>query len=531
DLKVLLDGEAISSGGWNGTNAWDGNTSNGANKTVTIEQTLQQGYHTLSFYADETPAINSILVSGTASTTTYLEEAYPNETSSDLEVALWKDTTYAFTTASAGTVQMAVTAKCDSNGVGDDDDLRMRLVETAGGDDVVADFGWNSDYAWDGNELGGCSKHVKAAQFLPAGDYKLQFWADETPHLQSVLISGAANDGDLFSVYPNYHTPRGEVGLMYNYTFVATGNTNFQIIAACDSNGGSDDDDLRFEVDGQQPATGDWSEANAWDGDTLDGSFKTVTVNNWNLTAGSHTLSLYADETPLISSIKITGTNFALTETVKEYPNVSGTPGSGKQLVYEKDFTNTDDQVRINLLGQTENAGAPGGDEDLRVELDGVSYNWDLNGDYQDNRVQEITLEETLTPGLHNLKVYVDEGGTLYSAFITEDNQNDPILSYTTIDAPPKLNCIRWKTFTFDSSGSITIEVTGAADQNSTDDDDLKIIVDGNDYNWNSSYALDGNTDQSRIKTFSLTNDFGGGSHTLEIYGDVYPVLTNVSIR
>ncbi len=531
DLKVLLDGRGVNGGDWSGANAWNGDTLNSASKTVTLKKSLKQGHHTLSFYVDETPTLNSVLVTGVDSTVAYLEESYPNETSPDLNVALWKDTDYAFTTTSAGTVQIAVTAKCDSNGGGDDDDLKIILVNTDGGDNVVADFGWNTSQSWDGNQSNGCSKAVNIEQFLPVGNYKLQFWADETPHLQSVIISGASNNSNLFSIYPHFTSEKGQIGLVKQYTFVANGNTDFEIIAACDSNGGGDDDDLRFEVDGQSPANGNWSESNAWDGDSLGGNFKTVTVNSWNLTAGSHTLNIYADETPTIASIKIIGTNSALTETVKEYPNVSGNPASGKQTIYDKDFTNTNGQVRISLIGRTTNDGTPGGDEDLRVELDGVSYNWDMNGDYQNGEAREITLEKTLTPGSHNVKVHVDKGGTLYSIVITEDNQNNPILSYITADIALNLDRKLWKTFTFDSTGSTTIEFTGVADKNYSDDDDLKIIVDGTDYNWNSSYSLDGAVDQSRLKTFSLTDDFGSGTHTLQIYSDVLPLFRSLNIR
>ena len=87
-----------------------------------------------------------------------------------------------------------------------------------------------------------------------------------------------------------------------------------------------------------------------------------------------------------------------------------------------------------------------------------------------------------------------------------------------------------WKTFTFASSGSVTIEITGKA-QDRADDDDLRIKVDNYDYGWNTTTSLNGSSDKGRFKTFSVTRDFGNGTHTLRIDADARPTLTGVSIR
>gem|GEM_PF-5891745 len=527
DLKITLDGVTPANCDWNQSKAWDGASLRGGAKTVTITQTLTAGVHRLKFYADETPTINGILIAGEASTVTYPVEEYPNETSSNLNLALWKDTDYAFTTTEAGTVRLEVTGTCDSNGFSDDDDMKMVLVETTGGDDVVVDFGWGGVQGWDGKNLNSRSKTVITEQFLPAGSYKLQIWGDVTPHLHSVIISGATTNGNIFEVYPTEIMPRAQVGLVKEYTFVGTAELSIKINASCDA--GNDDDDLKFKLDGATIPNGNWNQSKAWDGATLNGNSKTVTYEP-NVSDGLHKLSFYADETPRINWISISGLAGDPGEVLVAYPNVTGNINFNEQILYNQNFTNTDTKVRISIIAQTDSNGSRD-DDDVRVVIDNTtSYNWDLKGDYTQGAVREITLERTLTAEQHNLKIYGDRAPTIFSVFVMEDNYDNPILNYFTVDTALNYSVALWKTFTFASSGSVTIEITGKA-QDRADDDDLRIKVDNYDYGWNTTTSLNGSSDKGRFKTFSVTRDFGNGTHTLRIDADARPTLTGVSIR
>jgi len=81
-------------------------------------------------------------------------------------------------------------------------------------------------------------------------------------------------------------------------------------------------------------------------------------------------------------------------------------------------------------------------------------------------------------------------------------------LASATLDSPydtaPGGNLYLWRTYNFSTvlGGTLRVELTGHADANgSSDDDDLKLILDGNDYGWGGEYGLDGNVQDSRVKT------------------------------
>jgi hypothetical protein len=99
----------------------------------------------------------------------------------------------------------------------------------------------------------------------------------------------------------------------YDFETSALDNYTVLVTASADNgsqNGTGDDDDLRFELDGE--AFGGWDSADSFNGDALDGltaarflRTDALTAYSSGLPAGEHTLTVYGDETPAIKQVRV----------------------------------------------------------------------------------------------------------------------------------------------------------------------------------------------------------------------------------
>ncbi|MFC1686700.1 fibronectin type III domain-containing protein, partial [Patescibacteria group bacterium] len=408
DLKIVLDGIDYQ---WGSNKSFDGNLDNAQTRTLVLNQYLTAGVHTLEVYTDETPNLLSAEIFGTPSTQNYLVEAYPEETTSSLDVEVWKDTDYNFTLSNAGTVRFEVTGSADKNSL-DDDDLKVVLVKTDSPTGNI-DYDWNTTDALDGNSLKGAARKIIVEQFLRPGDYKLQIWGDVTPTLNSVLIQGVDSGGDLLDLSLNEPTTDLDTALYKDYYFSATGSTDMAINGFASKNH-SDDDDLRIVLDGQDY---DWNTDDALDGIRDNGENYTITINQ-SLSAGLHHLQIYADETSTIGSIVATGTgttlNYRETDT---FPNATA-PGGDRYhwSAEDQDFTFSNSGVLI-VTASAESHGSAD-DDDLKIKVDGQDYDWLFNGDSLKGDVKTVYIP--LDAGSHSLEFYADITPTLYSVVAAE---------------------------------------------------------------------------------------------------------------
>ncbi len=413
DLTVALDGINYP---WGSNKGLNGNFDNSDSRTIVLNQYLKAGLHTLQVFVDETPNLQDVEIFTTTSTQNYLVEAYPNETSgSSLDVELWKDTDYNFTLSNAGTVRFEVTGSADKNST-DDDDLKLILVKTDSPTGNI-DYNWNTNDALNGNSLKSASKKIIVEQFLRPGDYKLQIWGDVTPTLNSVLIQGVDSGGDLFNLSLNELTADLDVSLAKEYYFSATGSTNITINGFASLNQ-SDDDDLRVILDGQDY---DWNTDDALDGVRDNGENYTITFNQ-NLSAGLHHLQIYADETPMIGSIVVTGTGAALNyRETDSFPNVTA-PGGDRYHWSTEDQDITFTNAGVLVVTATADSNGSSDDDDLKIFVDSVDYGWVFNGDSLNGGVKTVYIP--LNAGSHSLEFYADVTPTLYSVTAAETYSN-----------------------------------------------------------------------------------------------------------
>jgi len=90
-----------------------------------------------------------------------------------------------------------------------------------------------------------------------------------------------------------------------------------------------------------------------------------------------------------------------------------------------------------------------------------------------------------------------------------------------------------WKDITCQSdSGQSVVLVTARSEQYDglSDDDDIKIIIDNEDYGWNTYKSFNGDTDSGRVKTLSYINQMDSGLHQIKVYGDITPTLYDITV-
>jgi len=90
-----------------------------------------------------------------------------------------------------------------------------------------------------------------------------------------------------------------------------------------------------------------------------------------------------------------------------------------------------------------------------------------------------------------------------------------------------------WKEIPFTAyDGETVILITGRAEQYNhySDDDDLRLVLDREDWGWDSSRSLDGERLNGSVKTIVYSGKLDPGAHTLQVWGDVTPTLYDVTI-
>jgi len=108
--------------------------------------------------------------------------------------------------------------------------------------------------------------------------------------------------------YPNQEASGGNCYRCksLNFTLEETSDIYIQLTGLAHNgtqNGTGDDDDLGIMLDGDFFG---WNNANSLDGNAQNGSIRALSIYVPDVSAGTHNLSLWADETPILHSLKVT---------------------------------------------------------------------------------------------------------------------------------------------------------------------------------------------------------------------------------
>ena len=211
------------------------------------------------------------------------------------------------------------------------------------------------------------------------------------------------------------------------------------------------------------------------------------------------------------------------------------------------DFTVSGGRCLILATGKAENLDQYDDDDDMKIVLDSKDFgyntarSWDGNSD--DGQPKTIIIDTVLAAGSHQLSFYSEVTPILYDATVLESPHGDVVINQQLNEtAPAGSNNYLWKTFTFNcDSGMAVVYISGSADEepgwdylndniDSTDDDELRVMIDDIDYGWGTDSAMVGNTLFGDSKTILIMQNLPAGTHTLKLYANETPTVYNVVV-
>ncbi|MCD6375015.1 MAG: T9SS type A sorting domain-containing protein [Caldisericaceae bacterium] len=210
-------------------------------------------------------------------------------------------------------------------------------------------------------------------------------------------------------------------------------------------------------------------------------------------------------------------------------------------------FTVSGGRCVILATAKAENLGSYDDDDDLKMVLDSKDFGYNTtrswDGDTDNGSPKTIIIDTVLTAGSHQLSFYSESTPVLYDATVLESANGELVINQQLNEtAPSGSNNYLWKTFTFNcDSGMVAVYLSGSADEesgwdylnfniDSTDDDELRIMIDDFDYGWGADSAMMGNRLFGDSKTILIMQDLPAGTHTLKLYANETPTVYNVVV-
>jgi FlgD Ig-like domain len=206
-------------------------------------------------------------------------------------------------------------------------------------------------------------------------------------------------------------------------------------------------------------------------------------------------------------------------------------------------------KVIVIASGKAEELDTYDTDDDIKMILDSKDFGFNTtrswNGDVDMSALKTIVIDTTLPEGSHSLSFETETTPILYDATVLGSVGGALVLNQT-IDAsaPIASSNFEWQTFTFNAdAGELVIYVSGSADEepgwnhqnasiDSTDDDELRIELDGYDFGWEvDSSSFLGNTLFGDFKTICIRRTVATtGSHTLKLFVNESPFVHKVLV-
>ncbi len=212
------------------------------------------------------------------------------------------------------------------------------------------------------------------------------------------------------------------------------------------------------------------------------------------------------------------------------------------------DFTTSSGNVFVIITAKAETYDGYDGDDDLKLVVDGTTdYGFDnsnsWNGDVDDALPKTLVFTPSLSSGSHTIQIYSNTTPILYDVNVLNSANGALVLDQTLNEtAPSGSSNLLWKQFTFScNSGPVAVYVSASADEepgwnhqdasiDSTDDDELRIVLDNTDFGWGGSYGFEGNSIYGDVKTVLIKDTLSAGSHTLKFYVNESPTVYRVLV-
>lgn len=232
---------------------------------------------------------------------------YESEIDDGVSDGLWKS--YSFDT-NAGNTFVIITTKAENLGsYGDDNDLKVVIDGS--------DYGYNNTNSWNGDVDDGQPKTLVFTPTLSSGSHTLDLYSQATPILYDVNVLNSSNGSLVLDQTLNETAPDGSNNYLWKQLSFScdAGPIAIYVSASADDEPGwdykntdidsTDDDELRIEMDNTDYG---WGGSYGFVGDSLHGDAETVLIRD-TVEAGSHTLKLYANETPTVYRVIVFAQN------------------------------------------------------------------------------------------------------------------------------------------------------------------------------------------------------------------------------
>ena len=223
----------------------------------------------------------------------------------------------------------------------------------------------------------------------------------------------------------------------------------------------------------------------------------------------------------------------------KQYQFDSPFPGGGNVIFL---LTARAERYVHDELGEISNPDA------IRLVIDGNDYSWTgptaING-AAGTVSKTLLIEQVMDAGSKSIEIYGDISPLLHDVTAIGSSSGGIVYDQVYNETAPGGDDYLWKDIDFlTHAGEVAIYVSGTADEDptptrygydysdygSSEDDELRIVLDGNNYGYQNENALWGNRLFGEPKSILIIENLSQGPHNLKIYSNNTPTLYRIVI-
>lgn len=210
-------------------------------------------------------------------------------------------------------------------------------------------------------------------------------------------------------------------------------------------------------------------------------------------------------------------------------------------------FTTPGGPCLILATAKAEQYGAFDNADNLKIVLDSTDFGYHTSRSWDgltDNAMPKTVIIDTaLDAGQHTVAVHSQVTPILYDVTVLASANGEVAYNVQLNESAPdsSINFL-WKKFVFHcDSGLVAVYISGSADEepgwnhqnstiDSTDDDELRVMIDNKDFGWGTDSSFVGNSMFGDSKTLLLIDTLSSGRHSLSLYTNESPTVYNVVI-
>jgi len=269
-----------------------------------------------------------------------------------------------------------------------------------------------------------------------------------------------------------------------------------------------------------------------------------VTYNGWLGTSSFIVDFIEIRKDGYDPSYSVTPAGSADMRRLREYPDEID-DGISDGLWKSYTFDLYAEKALIIITAKAEEYDGYDDDDDMKIVVDTHDYgfnsakSWD--GQNDQSLPKTIVIDTTMATGSHQLDLYSEVTPILYDANVLSSTDGLLVLDTLVNDsAPSGSDDLEWKNFSFScAAGPVAVYLSGSADEepgwnhlnadiDSTDDDELRIMIDNTDYGWATANALEGNSLYGDVKTILIIDTLTAGQHSIKLYTRETPTVYRV---